>query len=56
MAAAVCGFQQVSEKPAVKPGAENRSLPTICNWLNVRLKIFTGFGLRSASGNSEAQA
>jgi len=50
MAAAVCGFQQVSEKPAAKPGAENRSLPTICNWLNVRLKIFRGFGLRSARG------
>jgi hypothetical protein len=31
MAAAVCGFQQVSEKPAAKPGAENRSLPTIWN-------------------------
>jgi hypothetical protein len=29
MAEAVCGFQQVSEKPAAKPGAENRSLPTI---------------------------
>jgi len=27
MAEAVCGFQQVSEKPAAKPGAENRSLP-----------------------------
>jgi len=26
---AVCGFQQVSEKPVAKPGAENRSLPTI---------------------------
>jgi hypothetical protein len=29
MAAAVCGFQQVSEKPAAQPGAENRSLPAI---------------------------
>jgi hypothetical protein len=29
MAEAVCGFQQVSEKPAAKPGEENRSLPTI---------------------------
>jgi hypothetical protein len=29
MAEAVCGFQQVSEKPAAKPGAENCSLPTI---------------------------
>jgi hypothetical protein len=29
MAEAVCGFQQVSEKPAAKPGAENGSLPTI---------------------------
>jgi len=56
MAAAVCGFHQVSEKPAAKPGAENRSLPTICNRLNVRLKIFRGFGLRSASGRSAAQA
>jgi len=27
MAEAVCGFQQVSEKPAAKPGAENGSLP-----------------------------
>jgi len=26
---AACGFQQVSEKPAAKPGEENRSLPTI---------------------------
>jgi len=29
MAEAVCGFQQVLEKPAAKPGAENRSLTTI---------------------------
>jgi hypothetical protein len=29
MAKAVCGFQQVSEKSAAKPGAENRSLPMI---------------------------
>jgi hypothetical protein len=29
LTAAICGFPQVSEKPAAKPGAENRSLPTI---------------------------
>ena len=29
MASAVCGFQQVKEKPAAQPAVENRSLPTI---------------------------
>jgi len=38
-----------------KPGAENRSLPTILIWLNVCLKIFSGFGLRSVSGASCAE-